>query len=206
MSGPGDVDGEVSGDEAAWRDLVARFESSPSQATETAPWPAREDLPAEQQATAADQSPGAGSPAAGSPAAGSPAAGSPAAGSPAAGPPAAAGPADIPAVGGHVPLDGTRIIRFAGDPRAYAPREEEEERYKPEPLPPPARMDAVAKGAWVALIGGPGYLLLGTLLQWTISGTEALAAIAAFIAGFVILVVKMGDRAPRDENDDGAVL
>jgi hypothetical protein len=200
MSGPGDVDGEVSGDEAAWRDLVARFESSPGQATETAPWPAREDLAAEQRATAADQSPGTESPAAESPATGAPAAGFPAAGLP------VAGPADIPAAGGHGPADGTRIIRFAGDPRAYTPPEEEDERYKPEPLPPPARMDAVSKGAWVALIGGPGYLLLGTLLQWTISGTEALAAIAAFIAGFVILVVKMGDRPPRDENDDGAVL
>ena len=200
MSGPGDVDGEVSGDEAAWRDLVARFESSPSQATETAPWPAREDLAAERQPTAADQSPGTGSPATESPATGAPAAGFPAAGLP------AAGPADIPAAGGHGPPDGTRIIRFAGDPRAYTPPEEDDERYKPEPLPPPARMDAVSKGAWVALIGGPGYLLLGTLLQWTISGTEALAAIAAFIAGFVILVVKMGDRPPRDDNDDGAVL
>jgi hypothetical protein len=68
------------------------------------------------------------------------------------------------------------------------------------------RMDPVSKGAWVALIGGPGYLLLGTLLQWTISGAEALAAIAAFITGFVILVLKMGDRPPRDEDDDGAVV
>src|SRR5215472_7651276 len=44
MSGPGDPDGEVNGDEAAWRDLVARLESSPSR-TGVAPWPAREDLP-----------------------------------------------------------------------------------------------------------------------------------------------------------------
>lgn len=185
MSGPGDVGGEVSGDEAAWRDLVARFESSTSHATETAPWPDREDLPAEPQATAADQPPEATSPEAGR---------------------TGAGPADIAAINHHVPPDGTRIIRIAGDPRAHTPPEEEEERYKPEPLPPPGRMDAISKGAWVALIGGPGYLLLGTLLQWTISGLEALVAIAAFVAGFVILVVKMGDRPPRDEDDDGAVL
>jgi hypothetical protein len=201
MSGPGDVDGEVSGDEAAWRDLVARFEASPGQATETAPWPAREDLPAGQQATADQQATASEQP----PGAGSTATGAPAMGSPVTGPPAP-GPADIPAAGGHGPADGVRIIRFTGDPRAYTPPEEEDERYKPEPLPPPARMDAVSKGAWVALIGGPGYLLLGTLLQWTISGTEALAAIAAFVAGFVTLVVKMGDRPPRDEHDDGAVL
>jgi hypothetical protein len=104
-----------------------------------------------------------------------------------------------------VPLDRARVIRFVGDPRSYSPPEEEDEPYVAAPLPP-ARMDAVSKGAWVALIGGPGYLLLGTLLQWTISGTEALVAIAAFIAGFVILVLKMGDRPPRDEDDDGAVV
>ena len=191
MSGPGDVGGEVSGDEAAWRDLVARFESSPSQATETAPWPDREDLPPEPQATAAEQPAEPDSPSADSPAAR---------------PATPAGPADIQAIDHHVPPDGMRVIRFAGDPRAYTAPEEQDERYKPEPLPPPRRMDAVSKGAWVALIGGPGYLLLGTLLQWTISGVDALVAIAAFVAGFVILVVKMGDRPPRDEDDDGAVL
>jgi len=28
MSGPGDIGGEVSGDEAAWRDLIARFDGT----------------------------------------------------------------------------------------------------------------------------------------------------------------------------------
>ena len=183
MSGPGDVDGEVSGDEAAWRDLVARLESPAVQAAEAGPWPAREDLPAEETAEQAPPEPPAPPP-----------------------PPAPAKPADIPVIGGTAPFEHSRVIRFAGDPRSYAPPEETDEAYKPEPLPPPARMDPVSKGAWVALIGGPGYLLLGTVLQWTISGTEALAAIAAFIAGFVILVVKMGDRPPRDGDDDGAVV
>jgi hypothetical protein len=181
MSGPGDVDGEVSGDEAAWRDLVARLESPTARAADAAPWPAREDLPADEMPEPA----------------------------PPPEPPAPAGPAtpaDVPVVGSTASFEHSRVIRFAGDPRSYKPPEETGEPFKPEPLPPPARMDPVAKGAWVALIGGPGYLLLGTVLQWTISGTEALAAIAAFIAGFVILVVKMGDRPPRDEDDDGAVV
>src|SRR5580698_655204 len=47
MSGPGDIEGEVSGDEAAWRDLIARFDSPSDQARDTTPWPAREDLPAD---------------------------------------------------------------------------------------------------------------------------------------------------------------
>jgi len=174
MSGPGDIGGEVSGDEAAWRDLIARFDSPADPAT-AQPWPASEDLPGS-GAASADEAPsdeqGSAEP------------------------------------DRHSPAEGTRIIRYAADPRSYTPPEEddEDERYVPAPLPPPARMDALSKAAWVALIVGPGYLLLGTLLQWTISGTEALVAIAAFIAGFVILVLKMGERPPRDKDDDGAVL
>jgi hypothetical protein len=184
MSGPGDVGGEVSGDEAAWRDLIARFDSPAAQATEAAPWPASEDLPES----------------------GPPESGPPDADEPEVEPAETEVPGiDKPATG-HRPPEGMRIIRLAGDPRAYSPPEEPDEPYVPEPLPPPARMDSMSKAAWVALICGPGYLLLGTVLHWSISGTEALAAIAAFIAGFVILVIKMGDRPPRDDDDDGAVL
>lgn len=175
MTGPGEVGNEASGDEAAWRELVARFDTPAGQATAAVPWPAREDLPGADESLSADE-------------------------------PSAARTADGRTIESHLPPDRARIIRFAGDPRAYSPPEEEDQPYVPEPLPPPARMDPLSKGAWVALIGGPGYLLLGTVLGWTISGTEALIAIAAFIAGFVILVVKMGDRPPRDDNDDGAVL
>jgi hypothetical protein len=174
MSGPGDIGGEVSGDEAAWRDLIARFDAPGDPATAAVPWPASEDLP----------EPG----------------------------PTAAEPAILPDEPGwphdrFVPPDRTRIIRPAGDPRSYSPPDEDDnERYVPTPLPPPRRLDAISKAAWTALICGPAYLLLGTLLGWTISGPEALVAIAAFIGGFVTLVVKMSDRPPRDDNDDGAVL
>jgi hypothetical protein len=194
MSGPGDVGGEVSGDEAAWRDLIARFDSPATQATEEVPWPASEDLP------------DSGVPASALPDSGAPDGGRPDGGVPDAGRPTEPGASGTRSVEGYVPPEGMRIIRFTSDPRAYSAPEEPDEPYVPEPLPPPARMDAVSKGAWVALICGPGYLLLGTVLQWSISGTEALVAIAAFIAGFVILVVKMGDRPPRDDDDDGAVV
>jgi hypothetical protein len=204
MSGPGDVGGEVSGDEAAWRDLIARFDAPATQATEAAPWPASEDL------TEAD-SPGP-APADGVPSDGGPSDGGPSDGAPAETRPADTGAADTGAAdtgapaNRYVPPEGTKIIRFVSNPRAYSPPEEPDEPYVPEPLPPPARLDPVSKGAWVALVCGPGYLLLGTVLHWSISGTEALAAIAAFVAGFVILVVKMGDRPPRDDDDDGAVV
>src|ERR1700733_10073925 len=110
MSGPGDVDGEVSGDEAAWRDLVARLESTGAQAAEAVPWPAREDLPADETAEEPPQ--------------------------PEPPPPAApAKPADIPVIGGTAPFEHSRVIRFAGDPRSYAPPEETDEPDKPEPPP-----------------------------------------------------------------------
>ena len=47
MSGPGDIGGEVSGDEAAWRDLVARFDDPADQSLAEAPWPSLEDVPEE---------------------------------------------------------------------------------------------------------------------------------------------------------------
>jgi hypothetical protein len=176
MSGSGDIGGEVSGDEAAWRDLIARFDTPAESSIEATPWPAREDLP-DSDRTRTDLAEGPTDP----------------------------GPAgQIPV--SQIPADRARVIRFAGDPRSYTPAEEEDEPYVPTPLPPPAKMDSLSKGAWVALIAGPAYLLLGTLLSWSISGTEALIAIGAFIAGFVILVLKMGDRPPRDSDDDGAVL
>jgi hypothetical protein len=224
MSGPGDIGGEVSGDEAAWRDLIARFDSPATQTAEAAPWPASEDLPdrgAGDEAARPDRASADRSEADGREPGGHGPGGREAGGSEHSGREADGEPADreasraAPENGGHdragpatdyLPPEGMRIIRFTGDPRAYSPPEEPDEGYVPEPLPPPGSMDAWSKAAWVALICGPGYLLLGTILHWSISGSEALIAIAAFIAGFVTLVVKMGDRPPRDDDDDGAVV
>ncbi len=180
MSSSGDIGGEVSGEEAAWRDLVARFDASADVEPDLAPWPSREDLPGI-AAPAADQ----------------------AAGDDQTAPTDQAG--EGAAAGAFLPSDRTRVIRFAGDPRSYSPAEEEEQPYVPVPLPPPAKLDTIAKAAWVALIGGPLYLLLGTFLHWSISGLEAFAAVAAFVGGFVTLVIRLGDRE-RDDDDDGAVV
>ncbi|MGH3304522.1 MAG: hypothetical protein ACRDOK_23145, partial [Streptosporangiaceae bacterium] len=89
----------------------------------------------------------------------------------------------------------------------YTPADEDDDRYVPAPLPPPARLDPISKAALAAVIGGPGYLLVvSVFLHWTISATAAFVAVAAFIGGFVTLVVKLGDRPGRDDDDDGAVL
>lgn len=99
-------------------------------------------------------------------------------------------------------------------PRDYEldePREgdldEEDDRYIPPPLPPQPGLDPVAKGAWLALFGGPGYLLVATLLSWQIPGWAALTAVVAFVAGFVVLVFRLGDGpSKRDGPDQGAVV
>jgi hypothetical protein len=262
MSGPGDIDGEVSGDEAAWRDLIARFDVPADRSGASVPWPVSEDLPqdlpespassdspavssTELDAAPADlgdpateqdagpAAPGDGSDAGrhpdqlggpanqlggpanqlGGPAnqPGGPAnqPGGPAnqPGGPASQPASPASQPASPATRFAIPADRTRVIRPAGDPRAYTPAEEEDEPYVPVPLPPPAKMDSVTKAALAGVIGGPGYLLLASLiLHWTISPEAAFVAVAAFIAGFVTLVVKLGDRSGRDDDDNGAVL
>jgi hypothetical protein len=83
----------------------------------------------------------------------------------------------------------------------------EEEHYVPPPPPPLPRLSPVTKGAWVALFGGPGYLLVATMAGWTIPGWLGFGAVAAFIAGFIVLVLHVGDDRDRDSDpDDGAVV
>lgn len=164
MSGPGDIDPEVSGDEAAWRDIVAHYDAPADPLTGETPWPAREDLQG-------------------------------------------AGPPDLPSPDGplpDLPLPGLPPSDRAPGPASEA-EDEDDERYVPVPLPPP-RHDAITRAAWAAVICGPAYLLIGTFLQWNIPGVAAFAAVAAFIGGFVALVVKLGDRPRDDDDDDGAVL
>jgi hypothetical protein len=185
---------EAGDEEAAWRDLVAHY-STPAAAEGTAPWPVREELPSAPQAPAPGASghPGAGG---------------------------QGGPADDedPDVtqtspqdwGGPVPgvipaPPHARIVRPAVP--APLPPTGDDEHYVPPDPPPLPRLDPVSKGAWVALFGGPGYLLVAVLLGWTVPSWAAFCAVAAFVGGFATLVVRMGDRPPGDSGpDDGAVV
>ncbi len=209
MSGPGDIDGEVSGDEAAWRDLIARFDVPADPTGTEVPWPAREDLP-DRVTSAAEPGPGPAEQTVGGELAPGAPESTPApaeAAASAADPVANAEPPRPPVTSFYIPVDRMRVIRPAGDPRAYTPPEEEDEPYKPAPLPPPAKLDTASKAALAGLIGGPGYLLVASIfLHWTVSAEAAFIAVAAFVAGFVTLVVKLGDRSDRDGDDDGAVL
>jgi hypothetical protein len=115
--------------------------------------------------------------------------------------------------GGTVNGAGAGSGHDAGQPRVVRPASpvppppDDEEDFVP-PVPPPLpTLDPVAKGAWAALLGGPGYLLVATMVGWAIPGWAAFLAVAAFVGGLATLVIRMGDKPPRDSGPgDGAVL
>jgi hypothetical protein len=195
VADPGNTDSWQSDEDAVWRDLVARYDV-PLTAEEPAPWPEREgDTATEVPGTPGvevDRVPGAGSD---------------------------AGP------GPHEPqvMPAPRLVRGARDPGGSTGRDlpaastgrdlpaaadDDDEHFIPPPPPPLPKLDPVAKGAWVALFGGPGYLVVATAAGWTVSGFAAFCAVAAFVAGFAILVLRMHEPGPGgpDDGDDGAVV
>jgi hypothetical protein len=126
--------------------------------------------------------------------------------------PAAHGPDSIgrnenPAPAGPTPGGRPRIVRPASSVPPPVPAPADDEDFVPPDPPPLPSLDPMAKGAWTALFGGPGYLLLATIVGWAIPGWAAFLAVAAFVGGFATLVVRMGEKPPRDSGpDDGAVL
>jgi hypothetical protein len=186
--------GEASDEEAAWRDLIAQF-GDPA-ADDAAPWPVREELSGARPAPpSAPGSPGAPDGRAG------PGTGTEDPDAAQTSPQDWAGP--VPGVIPAPPQ--ARIVRPAAP--VPLPPAGDDEHYVPPAPPPLPRLDPVTKGAWVALFGGPGYLLLAVLLGWVVPSWAAFGAVAAFVGGFATLVVRMGDRPPRDSGpDDGAVV
>ncbi|WP_026411685.1 hypothetical protein [Actinomadura oligospora] len=104
-------------------------------------------------------------------------------------------------------LPRARVIRAADldDDEDELPPADDESHYIPPPPPPLPTADPLTKGAWIALVGGPLYLLITVVLNWDVPGWAAFLAVAAFIGGFVTLVLRMGDE-PRPPDDDGAVV
>ncbi|MEU8249404.1 hypothetical protein [Nonomuraea sp. NPDC048916] len=85
--------------------------------------------------------------------------------------------------------------------------DDDEGHFQPPPPPPLPKLDLATKLAWLALFGGPTYLLVAAMADWRMEGWALFTAVAAFIGGFVALVVRMGDGPPNDSGwDDGAVL
>lgn len=222
------------GDEAAWLDLVARFDA-PEPVGDAPPWPDREDLagPVHVPPAVPEALPGEpptnptglpGLPVLGSvamPDSGVPDSTGPANTVPPNTVPANTGPANPgppnpgPAVPGPAVTGPDEILpdqpwpglRAGGGPRDV-PSADDHDHYVP-PVPPPLpRLDPVTKGAWLALFGGPLYLLISTAIGATISGLAAFLAVAAFVGGFVVLVLRMDNGRPPDSgsDDDGAVV
>ncbi len=179
------TDSGASDEDAVWRDLVARYDV-PLAAEEPAPWPERESDPALGDAGISGVEVGR---------------------VPAAGSDAESGTRE-PQV---MPIP--RLVRGARDPvgstgQGLPAAADDDDHFIPPPPPPLPKLDPVAKGAWVALFGGPGYLVVATGAGWTVPGFAAFCAIAAFVAGFAILVLRMNEPGPGgpDDGDDGAVV
>ncbi|MGH3244683.1 MAG: hypothetical protein ACRDOI_00495 [Trebonia sp.] len=203
------------GEEAVWLDLVARFDA-PAPAGDAPPWPDREDLAGPVHVTPA-MPPSVPESLPREP------------------PTNPTGLPGLPVLGGgprmpdntvpdnagsgntgsgNTASDETRPDRpWPGLGAGTGPRDapsggEPPDHYVP-PVPPPLpRLDPMTKGAWLALFGGPLYLLISTAVGATISGLAAFLAVAAFVGGFVILVLRMDNGRPPDSgsDDDGAVV
>ncbi|MFF4614441.1 hypothetical protein [Nonomuraea jabiensis] len=120
----------------------------------------------------------------------------------------------------NVPAEPTRrVVKPSEEPEpdedsykdSYKDSSDDEEgdegHFEPPPPPPLPKLDLPTKLAWVALFGGPAYLLVAAMASWHMEGWALFTAVAAFIGGFVALVVRMGDGPPNDSGwDDGAVL
>jgi hypothetical protein len=167
------------GEEAVWLDLIARFDApAPIPADGAVPWPEREDLAGPVHVTPTLPD---------------------------------ALPREPPTNPSGLPVTPEqpwpRLGAGHGPRDAREPGNSAEEHYVPPPPPPLPKLDPVTKGAWLALFGGPLYLLIATAVGWTVSGLAAFLAVAAFVGGFAILVFRMDSGGPRDSGpDDGAVV
>jgi hypothetical protein len=149
-----------SDEDAAWRDLIARFDA-PVATEEPVPWPDRENTAAV---------------------------------------PAEPGPLTV---GTGSDTAGTAQPTVWRGPTGSSDTEEIADE-----LPsgdPPRPWDALTKAAWLALFGGPFYLIVAWVLNWPVPGIALFCAAAAFIGGVALLLFKLTDSGPPD-GDDGAVV
>ncbi|GAB3447186.1 hypothetical protein GCM10027570_19250 [Streptomonospora sediminis] len=169
-------------DDDVWADLIARFYDTPSSAE--AAWPDAENLSADERGPAAPDPESAETTGSGEP-------DEPGADN------GADDSADTPAPGRG------RVVR----PAHRGGEHEQHDHYVPPPPPPLPRGDLTSRLSWAGLFGGPLVLLGSMLLGVSLPGWVAFLAVAGFIGGFVVLVVRMGDRPPGDNGpDDGAVV
>jgi hypothetical protein len=189
----GNATGGGDGDEAVWLDLVARF-GAPAPDDGESPWPDREDLAGPVGVTPTmgpnpDTMPADAQP-----------------GEPPTNPTGLPGLPVMPPIPGD-PWPYQASAPGTGPRDAPLPDNPADEHFVP-PVPPPLpRLEPATKLAWIALFGGPLYLLIATATGAAISGLAAFLAVAAFVGGFVVLVLRMDNGRPPDSGpDDGAVV
>ncbi len=99
---------------------------------------------------------------------------------------------------------GGEVVRTAGE-RDEVDADDEEGGYVPPEPPPLPRGDTVSRLAWGGVLGAPVFFVLTMLFWRSVPTLLVVLAVAAFVAGFVTLVVRMPDR-DDDSWDDGAVV
>jgi len=90
-------------------------------------------------------------------------------------------------------------------PGAGPDDDEPVEEFVPPDPPPLPRGDRTTRLAWYGVLGGPAFLLLCAMFWKDLPTGIMLAAIGAFLAGFVALVARLPSERP-DDPDDGAVV
>ena len=107
-----------------------------------------------------------------------------------------------------------RIVAELGDEMPEAeplpqppptPAPEPEERFVPPEPPPLPQLDLVGRLAWAGTLGGPPLLFLGVLAPGLIGPAVVTIGIAAFVLGFLTLVLRSPNE-PEDGWDDGSVV
>lgn len=120
-----------------------------------------------------------------------------------------AAPADEPVAERPPEASDPRVIRPAmPDPFEVPPTVAEaelDERFVPPEPPPLPRGDLFARLAWAGVLGGPFFLLLAAMVWRDAPQLLVLGAVAAFIGGFVALVLRLPQQHD-DDGDDGAVV
>lgn len=87
----------------------------------------------------------------------------------------------------------------------YVAEEPDPDRFVP-PAPPPVPHTTPDRlAAWLGVFGAPAVLLAALVLGVSLPGWLGYLLVAAFVGGFLYLVVQM-PRGPRDPGDDGARL
>lgn len=93
----------------------------------------------------------------------------------------------------------------AADPTPAPPEEPDDRFVPPEPPPITPPPDAIARAAWIAVIVGPVFALIGYI--FAVSSFLGGIGIGATIVGFIILISRR-DRhiPPGEDHGDGAVV